>query len=435
MPSHRTAGKASLQPLEGQTGRWGTGKAAKRPLAEPIRKTGACRVYEELHEVAPRIAERAAKVAEALPEETLEGYARLIKFLFFKRRRSMGLLEIFLDPREVDKIRKMLLNPLSTDSKHGTYENIGGILIPDSSILNEEELDGRKAVITELIHEYGYYERELRLLRQHSDEIISMLSPDKTIGMVALGAGRDKLEEVLRAFTRQRRNLDTLFLIDSNSIALLEAHEHARSLYRGPNAAWRFAFEQFAESTYFAGMMAKTAGEWFTINLGTTFCNLPAEINFGLLEAVVSDFALIGIYLLKDDLSNVPEILGSYSGRKMREQAKKGAMLLGVREEDLDSKTAYRPRFVSVDLSGTHGPGFERVQYLVAGFDVNERIETEFGKVYEPGETIGGFYSIKYSDCQFRALCSLRGYGIPFTANDDEVRLYLLQKHNPSGTG
>ncbi|MDO8554780.1 MAG: L-histidine N(alpha)-methyltransferase [Candidatus Micrarchaeota archaeon] len=380
-------------------------------------------IYADLYRLNPELADNATKIMEKLPFELCYKYAKLVVGAFLHKEKFGEILGFLLNPKNIELIKRYAL---SNDNASRPPSNIAGIPLIDSGVLNSVlASEQRTALITELTHEYGYYEMELNLLRKNMPKIAEKIGCNENYGIVALGPDVEKTQEIITAVDAQHGNSGRVLLVDSNLTALdntcagLVEKGYEKRIIRT-----HYTFEQLVELGIPVEMAQSTI---VTTNLGTTFCNLPPWINFQVMNAIRTKYALIGLYTLNENHSNITDIMFAYTGNAMREQAKVGAMLLGISAEDVD-KCDYNIYMYRIDFSNRYGSELKNVEVLIAAFDVNEKIESGLGKIYQPGQRIGGFYSIKYTPSQFRRIAAIHGYSTEHNVHNDDVGIYLLKK-------
>lgn len=380
-------------------------------------------IYAQFATRHPAYAERTARMMARLPMELLIHYARAVALSI--ERALPQITEALLDPRNLELIRRHLLT--RDWMRMMPTLRIAGVEFADSALINRVMVkEPHSAVITDLTHSYSYFDIEKRLLEKGMPRVVASLAGAQTLQMVELGPGVEKLQVMLAAMKRAGRMPKDLFLVDCNQTAL----EATMAGVAGYGTQTRIVPVPFS----FEELRTKPIGLFddspvLVSYLGTTFCNLMPGMNFEIFKALRARGVVLGIYLMPEGDEIYP-MMFAYSGDAMQAQAKIGAMLLGVSGEDIDGKCSYRVNLARLDMSDRYGPEFLSVGAILALFDVSEPIESGLGKTYDPGSTLGGFFSIKYTARQIELLAAMHGFRPSQVGLDpqSQVALYHLEQ-------
>ncbi len=374
----------------------------------------------QLHAIDPLLQKGAVAVIKELNPRFIVLYAGVItKAIEIGLRRE---LELLTDVRNVPFFEKYMFAP---DSILDRITWINGIPFSDSAIINRlVHSTAQEAVVTEAIHSYSFFERELALLTTHAVQIVEHISPINDV--VDLGPGIEKSSVILNALALAGKSPQALHLVDSNATALDTTFCGLlkKTRYNGAFVRKYLSFEELLIVPLPQSLDSKR----FVINLGTTFGNMMPEMNFAISTALNVQHMLIGIYTYDRTKEHGWSILSEYASEEMRDQSIAAATIFGISHDELETKTNYRVTLFSIDLSEQYGAAFERVCVLATVFDIAQTITTGLGITLEKGNAIGGFYSIKYTDEQFRLLAQLYHMNIQYAANDRDVALYLLER-------
>lgn len=395
------------------------------------------------------LAGRAAPVMRMLPLTSGEDrlslirqYARIVCKAISEREPYAPILNALIDEKGEDeqpfsrfeamqraseKMQILVSFLTNQDWIDAVMNPVGSIPVPYTGgvFVDEEHTVEGEDALAESITAYDYYGREVGLLEQHAQDLVTEILAQEGVGSLTLtdlGVGADKFLPIAKAFDQEGYALENINLVDISKPRIEDATQAlAGELSETEIHPVNARFEDLERTA-----LANSTDVTVTTYLGTTFCNHRPEDNFKFLRATGAKYAVVGIYLLPEKQKDRWRLVNQYNSPGTRKHINSVGRLMGVREKDLEIKCDMKVGLVNEDWSAKYEEGFEQVAHLVASLQATGNIETPFVQ-YRPENVIGGARSYKLTDEQFRTIADKHDFDVVKAYRDDGVCVYLLQ--------